>query len=262
MDKYFSPKTLLQIANYYQMSRLSYGLCVYLDWGNLMESLEKTRLKYFRSILGTKDNVSSNLLRVVLNLPKMEYLLYNRLLNVVCKYQYHFNQRPTIYDNILSAFQNRVQCTPTMNMVQRYSHIKFINIKMMAKYAKININQQFIPIMQKYYYKYPDRRDGLMIRYLCNYGFFDSRLFPTCKYCGQANSRDHITNDCQEQFFCDLRQSTLRDISQLTREESNNLMKSIIDLYFCPNPEWKPYRTLGIIKKFVAKLYIERPKQD
>ena len=44
-------------------------------------------MKYLRSIINVKDNVKSNLLRVTMNLPKMEYLLYNRLLNVIQKYE-------------------------------------------------------------------------------------------------------------------------------------------------------------------------------
>ena len=33
MKTYFSPKTLILLANYFQMSRLSYGMCTYLDNG-------------------------------------------------------------------------------------------------------------------------------------------------------------------------------------------------------------------------------------
>ena len=33
-----------------------------------------------------------------------------------------------------------------------------------------------------YYFKYPDRRDELIIRFYCNYGFFNESLFPSCIY--------------------------------------------------------------------------------
>jgi hypothetical protein len=69
-----------------------------------MESMEKSRMKYFRSILGAKDNVKSNMLRVILNLPKMEYTLYPRLLRTIEKYKEHFGERPKIYDHILDVY--------------------------------------------------------------------------------------------------------------------------------------------------------------
>ena len=53
-----------------------------------MESVETARLKYFRCILDTKNNVSNNLIRLVLRLPKMEYLLFNRLINVIEKLKF------------------------------------------------------------------------------------------------------------------------------------------------------------------------------
>ena len=56
LKTYFSPKSLILLANYYQISRLTY---VYIF--RIMESVETTRLKYFISILGTKNNVSNKL---------------------------------------------------------------------------------------------------------------------------------------------------------------------------------------------------------
>lgn len=86
MKKYFSPKSLLLIANYYLISRITYGMCNYIDDKRIMDSLEKARLKYFKSIINLKNNIKNNLLRLVLCLPKNEYLLFNRLLSVVNKY--------------------------------------------------------------------------------------------------------------------------------------------------------------------------------
>ena len=44
MKKYFSPKSLLLIANYYQISRLTYGMCNFIDDKRIMDSLEKARV--------------------------------------------------------------------------------------------------------------------------------------------------------------------------------------------------------------------------
>ena len=47
-----------------------------------MDSVEKARLKYFRNILDTKNNICSNLIRLVLCFPKMEYLLVNNFMQL------------------------------------------------------------------------------------------------------------------------------------------------------------------------------------
>ena len=86
----------------------------------IMESVETTRLKYFISILGTKNNVSNNLIRLVLCFPKMEYLLFNRLLNVIEKYKLHFEENITIYDEIVNDLMKE--------LMQIYYYLKDLDI--------------------------------------------------------------------------------------------------------------------------------------
>jgi len=38
----------------------------------------------------------------------------------------------------------------------------------------------------KKYYMAWDKRDGGMIRYLVNHGFYKARIIPTCKHCGST----------------------------------------------------------------------------
>lgn len=40
LKKYFYPKSLLLIANYYQISRLTYGMCNFIDDKKIMDSLD------------------------------------------------------------------------------------------------------------------------------------------------------------------------------------------------------------------------------
>ena len=107
MRSYFTPRSLLLLANYYQMSRLSYGMCVFLDNDKIMDNLEKARMKYCRSIIGLKENIKSNLLRLTLCLPKVEYLLFNRLLNVIEKYTEHFKEVPYVFALIVHEFYHK-----------------------------------------------------------------------------------------------------------------------------------------------------------
>jgi len=56
-----------------------------------------------------------------------------------------------------------------------------------------------------------DKRDGHMIRYLMNYGFYKVRFNPTCKQCREVNSRKHET--CRK--FDELRENTWREFDKL-----------------------------------------------
>ena len=277
LKSYFSPKSLLLLANYYQMSRLSYGMCIFIDVKEIMESLEKARVKYFRSILGCKDNIKSNLLRLVFCLPRMEYLLFNRLLNVIEKYKYHFNENPYIFYDIVEAFNKRTNANKIKNIEHRYEQIKWCIIKATAKEENIEINREYMNVSQKNYYRYPDRRDIFVSRFFMNYGFFEKRLFPKCKYCGRENSRTHVVNECEYEFFKELREEYKKKIIKLISDKKNrgdnnannnlnivdfNLEKALLDLYFKPTKEIKIYKSLELIKEFTAKFYIERPRED
>ena len=263
LKTYFSPKSLLLLANYYQISRLTYGMCIFLDDKRIMESVETARLKYFRSILGTKNNINNNLIRLVLCLPKMEYLLFNRLLNVIDKYKLHFEENITIYDEIVNAFNERTNANLLPSERLRYMNIKYSIINATAKQENIIINKNYINYHNKYYYKYADRRDGLLIRFFCKYGFFNSRLFPDCEYCGENNSRTHIVNECKEEFFVNIRNEYINKIKKLKGNDfttRDNLEEMLMNLYFQPGKDVK--ESLKLLKEFVAKFYIERPKRD
>lgn len=239
-------------------------MCVFLDDRRIMDSLEKARLKYFRSILGYKSNISNNLTRLVLCLPKMEYLLFNRLLNVIDKYKSHFEENITIFDEIVNAFNDRTNANLFASERLRYMNIKYSIINATAKQENININKNYLNYHNKYYYRYADRRDGLLIRFFCNYGFFNTRLFPECDYCDEGNSRTHVVNYCQEKFFVNLRKEYIGKIKKLKGNNyitahGNDLEKMLMDLYFQPGKDVT--KTLTLLKEFVAKFYIERPKK-
>ena len=123
-------------------------------------------------------------------------------------------------------------------------NIKYSIINATAKQENITINKNYFNYHNKYYYKYADRRDGLLIRFFCKYGFFNSRLFPDCIYCGERNSRTHVLNNREEEFFINLRNEYINKIKKLKGNDfiiiyRNNLEEMIICLYFQP----------GIIKR-------------
>ena len=224
--------------------------------------------QYFRSIINLKNNIKNNLLRLVLNLPKIEYLLFNRLLDIIDKYKIHFNEELTIYNDIINEFNKITNADKyKYNKNKRYYKIKESIILKMGKEENIKINKKYINYHNKYYYKYPDRRDALLIKLFCNYGYFESRLFPICKYCNKNNSRTHIINECEEEYFKNLRNEYLNKIKnicgdEIIKENKNNLEKILLSLYFEPDKYIKVEKSLKILKEYVVKLYIERPKKE
>ena len=102
------------------------------------------------------------------------------------------------------------------------------------------------------------------IWFFCNYGFFNIRLFPDCEYCGERNSRTHVLNKCEEEFFVNLRKEYINKIKKMKREDFisayNNLEDMLMNLYFQPGKDVT--KDLKLLKEFVAKFYIERPKKD
>ena len=261
IKKYFSAKSLLEIANYYQISRLTYGMCIFIDEKNIMESLEKARMKYIRAIINSKDNVKSNLLRLVLCIPRLEYNLFNRLLNVVEKYEQHYNEKLTIFNTIIEAFNKRTGANKINNKGLRYNTIKYKNINNIALYENINISDKFMDLFNKYYFKYCDKRDNLIIKFFTNYGFFEPRLFPICKYCGENNSRTHIVNECKDKFFVNLREEFSPKIKKYLNKNIDNLEKGLLEIYFEPRDK-AIIKGLKILKEYAAKLYMERPKPE
>ena len=86
-----------------------------------------------------------------------------------------------------------------------------------------------------------DKRDGHMIRYLVNHGFYKARIIPTFKHCG-PNIRTHVTNNCPK--FDELRERAWKEHDELkiTRVKmkvkfNEDLEKGFLDAYFKPRPK-------------------------
>ena len=235
-------------------------MSIFIDEDKIMTSLEKHRLKYIKSIINTKDNVKNNLLRLVLCLPRLEYLLFNRLLNIIEKYEIHFNEKIPIFNNIIKAFNDRTGAIQIKNKNQRYDIKKIKNIINIARQENIKVSTGYMNLFNKHYYRYCDKRDNLLIKLMTNYGFFDSRLFPICKYCGKDNSRVHIINECPNKFFTDLRNEYSKKVGEYLNIDKDklNLDEGLKEIYFQPKDN-SITDGLKILKNYAAKLYIERP---
>ena len=108
-----------------------------------------------------------------------------------------------------------------------------------------------------------DKRDGHLIRYLVNQGFFKGRYIPKCPFCNSDNSRQHVTNDCHK--FEKLRERTWMSLKKTRNTEhyKGDLESAILDVYFNPSQECQ--KELEVLKTFALQLIIcvaERDKRD
>ena len=102
-----------------------------------MDSFEIEALKYFKSIVNLKNNIKNNLLSLVLCLPKIEYLLFNILLNVE-----HFKEKQTIFDTIINVFNERTNEKFILPRL-RYKRIKSKIIYTISKKENITLRKNY-----------------------------------------------------------------------------------------------------------------------
>ena len=116
------------------------------------------------------------------------------------------------------------------------------------------VGENFNFVFKKYYFMAPDKRDGHLIRYILDYGFYKTRLVPLCKHCGNLNSRTHVTNECEA--FGDLRRRTENELSRINgMNEEIGLEQRILNAYFSPNIG-KVNLVLEVLRKFAINLII------
>lgn len=77
-----------------------------------------------------------------------------------------------------------------------------------------------------------DKRDGHIIRYLLNHGFYKASIIRTCKNCGDANSPTHVTNICPK--FDKLRNMAWKELNELrmTRVNEGKIQGGGLDIAF------------------------------
>jgi len=67
--KYFTPLSLIRVVDYFVKSRISYGLCCFLNNAAMMDKLDDLLMRYLRGIFGLARNTSGQKLRIVIGEP-------------------------------------------------------------------------------------------------------------------------------------------------------------------------------------------------
>ena len=268
LKKHFTCKSLINIYHYYQESRVIYGLCSYLDNGPLIDKAQKWAMKYLRSLLGLKDNVSTRRTRLAFNLTKFEYKLLPRLVKNIKKFQNHFGYTPSIYDKTLEVYEKDMgEKILLLDHRQLKKDAEKRSQQLTANKEGIIVGPRFNEVIEKHLYKYPNKMDAFLVRYILKYGFYCERINPQCLHCKEQNSRTHVTNDCE--YFKLSRQKTMEFIGNTIGVKNlhlndQDLESWIMTIYFNPSIAWTKVqlkKLLDIIKLHIADMYIDQTKK-
>jgi len=207
--KYMTPFSFIRIIDFFVKSRLSYGLCCFLDSPGTMNMIDTTLSRHLKSIFGLPKGTSHELLRVVIGEPDIRVRLSLRLLKVWHKYKEHFGIYPLLFQKVLLKYFSIFDVFPVgkglENLRSRYWTIKSDLIsenlnKKAQKYMDLKIRNDHADYLKNYFFSFTDLRSFYVIRYFtrCTKGTH-TRLFPTC-HCGLPNKPSHGANDCREKL--------------------------------------------------------------
>ena len=196
--KYFTPYSLIIIIEYFVKSRISYGLCCFLDNPSSMKRLEDVLARHLKSIFGLPSNTSHRRM-----LAEIKMRLAVRLLKNWHKYKENFGEFPTLYEPVLLRYFDRTDLYPERagEVDFRALRDKLIseNIRESAKeFLPVEIRDKHRDFLKKHVFSWYDLRNWHVIRYFTHTTKgTNARLFPICG-CGAANTPDHGANHCTE----------------------------------------------------------------
>ena len=79
--------------------------------------------------------VNYHKLLLILCYPLIEYLLFPKLIQIIKKYMNNFNEKPKIYDNLISSFVDRINEFDFLNKKDLIILCFNKGIKMLANYT-------------------------------------------------------------------------------------------------------------------------------
>ena len=266
LSEYFSPRSLLKIFNYFQKSRICYGLSSFMDVVKNVYNADVVLMKMLKSVLGLGDSCSNSRLRATIGVSDLEHKMVFSLIKNIKKVEAHFGIKTQIFAEVikrLTGIVNIYNEKHTLNTIKDMEiGIRFESVRKMAQSDGITISREFCEIIYKEWFRFYDRRDGLVIKFFCNRGFW--KLGDSCKHCGGINDRKHSVDFCA--YYDNLRLKTLDKLKNTrilykNRYSEMSLSEILDEMYFSPDKE-KRVRTkaMEFIKNFIADFYMTQKR--
>jgi hypothetical protein len=270
---YFSPRSLIQIFNYLQRSRLIYGMSSFVDLQSSMKKLESELMGFIISIFNLEPKTHQAKIRVTLGIPQIVDYLTIQLLNNLRKYEDILGVKIDYFDKFLSDKLDKDVMVKVKNSKSflgldiysiKYNHI-LNSIKIEGEVElKQNISEFYIfsyskngPVFNSY-----DRKNVLVIKFLCNNGFFRERMYNKCLQCNCNFSREHVVNTCGK--FDDARLGLQVKLEKTMGGDISNGVKGltlhdkILKIFY--NPDMigdvkKRNKVIMLFKEFIYTIY-------
>lgn len=257
--KYFSPRSLIKIFNYYQKSRLVYGMSSDLIHMNSIRRLNTNIMKLIKNILGLASGTRNTRLLLTLAVPNLASRLIIQLLKNLKKLRIFFDLDTRVFDKVVKgilgeSWFSKWRQGEGFSLSELGKHLDSIDMKEYAKDVGVEVSDNYHEVVRKEWYKYYDRRDFYVLKYFCNRGFFKE---DSCEYCGAAGSREHFVDLCEH--FIDKREISKGSIRKTCwREEffGKKLSEMLDLLYFMPSSDKKTRRAeMKVIKETIARIF-------
>ena len=139
----FSVKSIMQIFGYFHKSRLLYGLPAFVDQKSWINRVENIMVKNIKLLLRLPKRTNNVRLKIALGIPDLCVYLISRLLRLKIKYENVFNEKLTIYDNVIEKTIGNIK-----------GDIIYDNLKNIGKEFNFDINKDFRRRLNKRIYSW------------------------------------------------------------------------------------------------------------
>ncbi len=259
LNDFFSLKSLKMLHQHFQESRLFYGMSVFIDIPPVVKMIEKLKMKYLLGMFDLYRQINKNLLNLILGMPKVEFLLFSRLIVILKKFVKHFNWRPNLYDDLISSYEDRLNGNIETDKEELKNKCFVNGVKYLAFYCDVKININYVKY-RKLYFSFPDKRDILLVKFLMKSHIFARYLNKKCLLCHKPNEKDHLFRYCNDDRLKGIKNKYYKDIIVYLSEEEkaeldvDNFYKVIKHLYFNPKKKKDLINFMIVIKKFVFEV--------
>ena len=255
---YFSPRSLIKIFNYYQKSRMVYGMSSDMIQTEGVCRLRSNIIAMVKEILGMTKRCNNMRMVLALAIPDLASKLIIQLLKNLNKLKRFFGLETDIYDKVILSVVGKdwYDRWKKDGRVDINSLIEWQDVQDMKRYSAkigVEVSDTFHKVIREEWYKYYDRRDFYVLKYFCNIGFFRE---DKCEYCESTGGREHFVNVCDE--FEEKRSVTIGSIRKSCwRKDFEGLRLSdmIEAMYYKPSSDrTKRTKEMKIIKEFAARV--------
>jgi len=149
---------------------MTYEAAVFLQFNTIINYIYKVSYRFIRNILGILKEFLNQDLCLLLQIIRNTLMI--RFLKVIKKYRMHFNEHPTLYNDIINEFESwygKINENTSINVIKKNTIEK--SIKEMSEKNDIKISKDYRKVVKKFWYKGLALEERCFIRFICETGW-------------------------------------------------------------------------------------------